>query len=299
MDAHEDSLIEESDPMARNLIKSLCFLCVMLVSAAVVAQNQPAQTQPAKQQPAQQQAPAQKGDKTKEPNPSELYSEADRPEDNYLERFHALDVCEKLVAENLERIYTLNVITTNFKSQNADWENDYKSVYAGYKEAVDLYYRRNVIYSRVRLEENKAAINKFYKKISSAYNKDCLDMLSRCADVILELTLGGEAKSSASDTNVRRSSPEVNKALFINKMRIRIAYGQMDDAKRAIDDGVPTSAIFHYRIAKGYAIHILEELDPNNNKGKYDIHKADNLNRIMTARKTVENKENNNVSPAK
>ena len=292
--------------MARNLIKSLCTLCVMLVSVAVIAQSQPAtQTQPAAKQPAQQPATqtqpaqAQQKDKTKEPNPSELYSEADRPEDNYLERFHALDVCEKLIAENLERIYTLNVITTNFKAQNSDWEADYKSVYAGYKQAVDLYYRRNIIYSKVRLEENKAAINKFYKKIADAYNKDCLDMLSRCADVILELTLGGENKSGAGDTNVRRSSPETNKLLFVNKMRIRIAYGQMDDAKRAIDDGVPTSAIFHYRLAKSYAIHILEELSPNDNKGKFDLHKADNLNRIMTATKTVETRDTNNISPAK
>jgi hypothetical protein len=294
--------IEESDPMARNLIKSLFIFCAMLVSVAVFAQNQPAQNQPAKQQaqqPAQQQSQSQTQtqpkDKSKEPNPSELYSEADRPEDNYLERFHALEICEKLIAENLERIYTLNVITTNFKSQNSEWESDYKSVYAGYKEAVDLYYRRNIIYSRVRLEENKAAINKFYKKISEVYQKDCNDLLSRCADVILELTLGGDSKSSAGDTAVRRSSPETNKLLFTNKMRIRIAYGQMDDAKRAIDDGVPTSAIFHYRIAKGYAIHILEELAPNDNKGKYDVHKADNLNRIMTAKKTVESKDNNNV----
>jgi len=291
--------------MARNLIKSFCVLCVMLISVTVIAQAQPAKTadQPAKQQPAktadqQQPAQASQKDKKADPNPSELYSEADRPEDNYLEKFHALDVCEKLIVENLEWIYTLNVITTNFKAQNADWENDYKSVYNGYKEAVDLYYRRNVIYSKVRLEENKAAINKFYKKIADAYNKDCLDMLSRCADVILELTLGGESKSGAGDTSVRRSSPETNKLLFVNKMRIRIAYGEMDDAKRSIDDGNPTSAIFHYRLAKGYAIHILEELSPNDNKGKYDTHKADNLNRIMTSRKTVENKENNQVSPA-
>jgi hypothetical protein len=258
--------------MVRNVLKTLCgFLMVMLVSVALFAQQQPAQPQ---------------GDQPKEPAPSENYSEADRPEDNYLERFHALDVCERLVPENLERIYTLNVITTNFKSQHSDWESDYQAVYKGYKEAVDLYYRRNIIYARVRLEENKVAINKFYTKIAKAYREDCINMLSKCADTILELTLGGEQKSGAGDTTVRRSSPEVNKALFINKMRIRIAYGELDAGDRSIQDGVPHTAIFHFRIAKGYAINILESLDPKN-KGQFDVHKADNLNRVLTAKKTT------------
>ena len=149
-------------------MKMLLIACAMLmISSAVFAQNQ---------QPAAAAAPAQpakiEGDKS--PNPSELYSEADRPEDNYLERFHALEICDKLIAENLDRIYTLNVITTNFKSQHSDWDTDYQNVYKGYKEAVDLYYRRNIIYSRVRLEENKAAINKFYAKIAKAYKDDTL-----------------------------------------------------------------------------------------------------------------------------
>jgi hypothetical protein len=265
-------------------MKMLFAVCAMLmVSSAIFAQNQ----QPAAAaQPQQTTTKASDADKK---NPAELYSEADRPEDNYLERFHALEVCDKLIAENLDRIYTLNVITTNFKSQHSDWETDYQNVYKGYKEAVDLYYRRNIIYSRVRLEENKAAINKFYVKISKVYKEDTLGLLSKCADTILELSLGsGDTKANAnpSDSTVKRSSPEISKALFINKMRIRIAYGEMDSADVSEKTGVPHVSIFHYRVAKGYAIRILEDLDLNN-KGKFDIHKADNLNRIMTARKTT------------
>lgn len=273
--------------MMRNVMKMMFLIsAVAMVSTTVFAQNQPAATA----QPQQQTTKA-TSDNAKAPNPAELYSEADRPEDNYLERFHALDVCEKLTAENLDRIYTLNVITTNFKSQHSDWDTDYQNVYKGYKEAVDLFYRRNIIYSRVRLEENKAAINKFYVKIAKVYKDDTLGMLSKCADTILELSLGtGDTKANAnpSDSTVKRSSPEITKALFINKMRIRIAYGEMDNAEVAERTGVPHVSIFHYRVAKGYAIRILEELDANN-KGKFDLHKADDLNRIMTARKTVAN----------
>ena len=39
-------------------------------------------------------------------DPASQYSEADRPEDNYLARFHALDKVEKLSKENLELIFT-------------------------------------------------------------------------------------------------------------------------------------------------------------------------------------------------
>jgi hypothetical protein len=267
--------------MIRNTTKMLLIACaVLFASSAIFAQTQqPAATQSAKVETG------------KAPNPAELYSEADRPEDNYLERFHALEVCDRLITENLDRIYTLNVITTNFKSQHSDWDADYQNVYKGYKEAVDLYYRRNIIYARVRLEENKSAINKFYLKIAKAYKDDTLGLLSKCADTLLELSLGtGDSKANANpaDTTVKRSSPEINKALFINKMRIRIAYSEMDNATTSESTGVPHVAIFHYRVAKGYAIRILEDLDVNN-RGKYDLHKADNLNRIMTARKTVSN----------
>jgi hypothetical protein len=161
-------------------------------------------------------------------------------------------------------------------------------VYKQYKDAVDLYYRRNIIYARVRLEENKASINKLYIKIAKTYRDDCLGLLGKCADVILELTLGGDQKSGAGDTTVRRSSPEVNKAIFINRMRIRIAYGEIYDGDVAEMNGIPYTSIFHYRIAKSYAIRILEELDPTNNKGKYDVYKADNMNRILTAKKSAD-----------
>ena len=40
----------------------------------------------------------------------------------------------------------------------------------------------------------------------------------------------------------------------------------------------------HLRIAKSYAISILEELDPQGSAGdKFKVHKADNLNRILVS----------------
>ncbi len=178
---------------------------------------------------------------------------------------------------NLEQIYTLNVITTNFKKDHPEWESDYNKIYDGYKKAMDLYYRRNIIYSRVKLEENRKHINEFYKKVSDIYRDDTLEMLNRCASAILELDL--QASTSL--------NPNASRKLFNQKMRLRVAYGQLDDAERARLDRFYGLSIFHYRVAKTYAIAILEDLDPEqyaakkDAHSKYYIHKADNLNRIM------------------
>ncbi len=39
-------------------------------------------------------------------------------------------------------------------------------------------------------------------------------------------------------------------------------------------------------VAKSYAILILENIDPENSKGKYDLDKADNMNRILNQPQT-------------
>lgn len=265
--------------MTRMLMKSFFTFVAILAAATLFAQNQPAQQ--GAQKPAAQQADKKEAPKE---NPADKYSEADRPEDNYLERFHALDICEKLQTENLELIRILNVITINFKSAHSDWESDFKGIYDGYKAATDLYYKRNVIYARVGYEKNKEAILKFYKKIADAYKKDCDELMGKCADVLLERTLGSTFTSGA-DGNMRRSTADEKKSIFQNKMRIRIAYGLIDDAARAIEDGTPQSSVLYYRIAKSYAINILEDLDEQNSKNKYDLHKADNRNRILVAKK--------------
>ena len=218
-------------------------------------------------------------------DPASQYSEADRPEDNYLAKFHANDVVEKLMKTNLDQIFTLNVIKENYKDTHGDWQEDYKKCYDGYKVGVDLFYRRNIVYARVKLEENKKMINQFYQKISDAYKKDTLEMLNLCANNILELTL--DSKSS--------SDPKKNKILFHNKMRLRVAYGQLDDAERQRSDDIYATSIFHYRVAKTYAIRILEEINPKEFRGKYDRDKADNRNRIWDPNKKTTASEYTNL----
>lgn len=223
-----------------------------------------------------------KGEQT---DPGQQYSEADRPEDNYLAKFHAQDVVDKLMKTNLEQIFILNVIRENFKDKYSDWDGDYKKCYDGYKVGVDYYYRRNIIYSRVKLEENKKMIFQFYKKISDTYRERTLELLNLCADNILELTLNANSSSD----------PNKNKVLFHNKMRLRVAYGQFDDAERQRIDGMYPISIYHYRVAKTYAIRILEEINPKQFRGKFDVEKADNRNRKWDPNKKTTASEYSNL----
>ncbi len=241
-------------------------------------------------------APAQQGgapagttakEDTKERNldPSREYPTSEMPEDSYLAKFHAIDIAEKLVKKNLEQIYLLNVIVQNFDKDNGKkWKSEYDTVYAGYKKAMEYYYKRNIIYARVEFENNRKKIKQLMKKISDQYKLDTQSMLNKCADRILLLHLDAKTKSD----------PNKNKELFQNQLRLRISYGQFDDANSSYIDNNFEGCVYHLRVAKSYAIKILEELVPVDEKDtpdsidkkiaevskEYRFHKADNLNRI-------------------
>jgi hypothetical protein len=203
---------------------------------------------------------------------SSKYDEADRPEDSYLAKFHAIDVVNKLMKTNLDKIYLLKVIVTNFSDKG--WKGDYDKVYTGYKRGMELYYKRNVIYSRVEFETNKKDIGDLMKKILVEYKKETQAMLNECADKILLLHLDATT----------HSDPNKSEELFKNQLRLQIAYGQFDDALSAEMNHYYDGAIYHLRVSKSYSIRIMEELskpeDRESLASKLKVHKADNLNRI-------------------
>ncbi len=219
---------------------------------------------------------------------STKYNEAERPEDSYLAKFHARDVVVKLMKKNLEQIYLLKVIKTNFKDKG--WDGDYKKCYDGYKKAMEFYYQRNIIYARVEFENNKKDITDLLAKIVEEYKNQTNEMLSLCVDKIMLLHL----------QETTRSDPNKNRELHHNQMRLKISYGQMDDARGSTIDKNLEVAVYHYRVAKTYAIKIIESLSPPNEaqsvKDKYKIHKADNLNRIFE--KVADNSGGGGKTPA-
>lgn len=207
---------------------------------------------------------------------SKKFNEAERPVDSYLSKFYAIDIVEKLNKRNLEQVYLLNVIVSNF--QDKGWKDEYNKTYEGYKVAMELYFKRNLIYSRYEFENNRKAISDLLKKIALDFQKDTQEMLSECATKILALHLDRRTKSD----------PNKFKELIKNKMRLKIAFGQFDDGESSFIDRKFEVSIYHYRISKTYAIRILEDLakpeERDSVKDKYKFHKADNLNRIFEAK---------------
>lgn len=203
-------------------------------------------------------------------HPRDAYPPDQRPEEDYLARFKAIDISQKLMQDNLDNIFMLRIITSNFPGNG--WDTEYKAIYDEYKKAVSYYYRRQVIYAQLELEKNKKRINELFKKIVVVYYDQAQEMLDKCADKILDFSLDERNKY---DSNR-------NKVQFNNMMRLWVAYGQIDDSDSSYQDGVYKSSIFHLRIAKAYAMTILEELDPDYSPDKFRVHKADNLNRILS-----------------
>ena len=243
------------------ILCALCFVASLIIPSMVFAQQQ--------QQSGTQQ---QKDASGKRVHPREAYSPDQRPEEDYLARFKGIEVSEKLMDENLQNIYILKVIVSNFKEQG--WDKEYNDIYDEYKKAVAKYYKRQVIYSRLELEKNKKHISDLFKKIVVVYNDQAQTMLEECADKILNFSLDEKNKYD----------PNRSRVLFQNMMRLWIAYGQTDDSDSSVLDNQFKNAVYHLRIAKSYAVNILEDLSPEGeNKDKYRVHKADNMNRILNS----------------
>jgi len=205
----------------------------------------------------------------------EKIDESNAPDSSYLAKFHSIKVVDRLMEDNLNDIYMLKVIVSNFSDKG--WDSDYQGVYNGYKKGMEYYYKRDIVQARVDLEKNRDDIKNLLKKIIEEYKKETTQMLDECATKVLTLHLDATT----------RSDPDKNDALHLNQMRLKIAYGQLDNSIQASRDHYYKGSIYHLRISKSYSIKILEDLsNPDERKGiqdKYKKHKADNMNRIYGA----------------
>jgi hypothetical protein len=212
--------------------------------------------------------------------------------DFYLERFAAVESVERLMKDNLEQIYLLKVIVANFPE--AGWKEDYNKLYETYKNGLQNYYRRKVIGAQKELEKNRKEINDLFQKATIKYKKDTDEMLDVCAKSILIVSLN----------KLTRYDPDKNKQLMDNVMRLRVAYGKTDDAYEAEVNHKYMYSVYHYRVAKTYAIAIMDDLineamirkdfqEPDEEKAIRDLvskknsfdlptHRADNLNKIKS-----------------
>ena len=216
-------------------------------------------------------------------NMDENFTQSEKPDDSYLAKFHAQDVVQKLIKKNLEQIYLLKVIVGNFPGK---WDEDAKKIYEEYRRAIELYYKRDMVFARVWFEKNQKSISDLMKKMSDQYKDDAQKILDECHKQIISMHLSPKT----------RSDPNKYKQLLENQQRLQIAYGQMDDADNQYVAKNYEQALYHYRVAKTYAIQILENVAEEEGgqtrddgtqvpelkkvKDDYKFHKADNRNRI-------------------
>jgi hypothetical protein len=183
--------------------------------------------------------------------------------DNYIDRFYSREVCEKLMNANLDRIYMLKVLVTNFKDKG--WKGDYDKIIEDYKNGVALYYKRKMIKSRSILEANKMDINKMFKKASDDFSKDVQKMLDICANTIMIISL---------NKNVRYDN-EKYRQLMSNIGKLRLGYSYSDQAMESYSNQHYMFSMLHYRSAKGYAIGIMEDLLKDDGVKKEDMEPED------------------------
>ena len=190
--------------------------------------------------------------------------DADRPEENYIQQFTAKDIVEQLKKDNLEQIYMIKVIIDNFdqgknefydlekKEQKKDesWKAQYDNIYKEYKHALQLNYRRDVVYSAQLLIRNKKRINELFRSIALKYRDQLMVMLDKSADALLIISLNESIKSD----------PNKVKALEECRLRLQISYGQLDEAAKAGRSQKYQEAIFHLRVAKRYVIRVIDTI---------------------------------------
>jgi uncharacterized protein YeeX (DUF496 family) len=150
------------------------FLAGILVSYPVYSQ----QAQTTTEQPkAAAQQPGKEGyDPAKDPDSRMLRT------DNYLQRFKAVESIDGLMKDNLERIYLLKVITSNFDV--ADWKQGYQNVYKQYRDGLQNFYQRRVITATNILEENRNLFLSL-KEVSEQYKKTPKRCLTWCKAVLI------------------------------------------------------------------------------------------------------------------
>jgi len=200
------------------------------------------------------------------------FDEAERPDDSYLQKDHAFDIVPYQQRRNIEYLYRLKIITTNFPQDG--WADEYQKAYEGYKKAMQYYYRKNYIYARLDFDLNYKELQELMRKVAEFYREQLTEMIDECVDLVLEAHMD----------ETRRSDPEKNLALFKAQNRLRIAYNILDEADTMILDKHYHPAVIQLRMSKAYCVRMLEDFARPSQldevKAKYKIIKADNLNRI-------------------
>lgn len=194
----------------------------------------------------------------------------------YLDVYHAKEASVQLKKQNIEDIHRLKIMVKNFGT--SEEQESFKKITDGYKEGIKFYYKSKLIESEKRLKENQKNIIELFASLANGYNERASEILSNCADKLVDVELAATLESGQIDTA---------KNGIISKTRIRlvVAYNQLNDGEKYQRAERPDDAISHYRLAAYHGVNILTDLAETQEekaeiRKKYNKQMIDSENRI-------------------
>ena len=192
------------------------------------------------------------------PSVDESVSEPERA--SYLERHHAIRRVNEIKDRTLNDIKRLKVLVANFGGQIEGSDADFKKIRETYHAAEKERYRRRYTESAKLHEETRELILQLYKKFTTRFQDQTAELLSQCAQnmVDAEFAVSGEPGQNSSSGSTAR--------IFNSSQKLYIAYQQTAMAEDMIRTDRFDEAITHYRLAKSFAINVLQTLEDSSQK---------------------------------
>lgn len=198
---------------------------------------------------------------------------------NYMEIQVAKRSADILVKINKDRLQKLKIATRNF-GEGED-QSKYDQLAADYVSALKDYYKRNYLAADSALKQNRKGIDELAISLSQKYEVRANEILTRCADELVETELGVDTQPDVDP----ELSAKTFKVIQKNKIRLLIAYDQINMAKEAVMKGQYEQSIVHYRMAKEHGIQMLIDLSETEDereslRQEFEKDTTDAINRV-------------------
>jgi len=196
----------------------------------------------------------------------------------YLDVVHAKENSIVLDENIREDIYLLQVVVGNFgeASDKSTLESIQKDHVQGKKEL----FKRKYLNSYNIFKKVSKNIQELYTKLVTQYQTKANEILGLCAETLVDRETGSSNKSNKNPEVAAKTS----KQLMENKIRLVIAYDQLNMGDKFKFDERLSNAVTHYRLAKLHGINILvnlaeTEADKTTVKNQYktDLMDGENL----------------------
>lgn len=177
---------------------------------------------------------------------------------SYLERHHAIRRVNQIKDRTLADIKRLKVLVANFGGDIEGSTADFDKIRETYHAAEKERYRRRFVQSAQLHEGTRKLIFELYKKFTEKFKAQTGDLLAECAQnmVDAEFAISGEPGQNTRSTA----------RIFNSSQKLVIAYQQTAMAEDMSRIERFDEAITHYRLAKSFAINVLQHLEQDEAK---------------------------------